>query len=376
MHSRYLLEKNLTRRVLLRGVAQASMLGLAGIGLNGCVGILLLANSEITGPGLGAIAGRKGRLYGVALQSSHLDDADFAAAVKSEATLLVPESELKWEALRPAPGTFDFSGYRRLAAFAQENGMQMRGHTLVWYYANPPWLEHALKDRRAAEKILATHIERVIGETSPFIRQWDVVNEAVHPSSTRGDVLRPSIWLDALGPSYIPLAYRLAHEANPDLELVYNEYGLEWDGIYGRRKRDGVLRLLEKMVAEGVPVHALGLQSHLRCHRPLDTDAFTAFLERVREMGLKVYVTEFDLDLSVLSGTAADKIRIAQNYAAAYLDAVQLSGDVRMLLTWGLSDRYSWLGSVRGDSTGALPLDADLRRGPLWETLRDRWAEV
>src|SRR5271170_3092301 len=105
--------------------------------------------------------------------------------------------------------------------------MGMRAHTLVWHNSNPKWLAPALTDVATATAILQEHITRTVSETAPLIRNWDVVNEALDPRSPREDGLRETLWLKALGPDYIPLAFRTAHEANPDAKLVYNDFRLE-----------------------------------------------------------------------------------------------------------------------------------------------------
>ena len=287
--------------------------------------------------------------------------------------MIVPETELKWDALRPSQNSFDFSGYHKLAHFAGTNNIRMRGHVLLWHSANPDWLKPALARRDKAERILEEHIFRVVGETSGVIRNWDVVNEAIHPHSTRADGLRQTLWLEALGPDYVAMAFRMAHEADSGLTLVYNDYGTENGDGDGNHKRQCILRLLEKCRMDKVPIHAFGLQSHLQAHKPLANGEFKSFLKEVRSLGLKVYVTELDLDVSHLNGRTDDKIKIAQKYVRSYLDLVQDGAPADMLLTWGLSDRYTWLHMLRPEVVGALPLDRDLNHGPLWETLVTGW---
>lgn len=356
--------------MLLHAGVKYSLLGLGALALPGCT----YFNDQfgLGVPGLGALARQKGRNYGAAIQSWQLEKDDFADALRREASMIVPESELKWDVLRPTPHSFNFSGYHKLATFAQDNDMEMRGHTLLWHMANPHWLPYELK-HGDAEKILETHIKRVLAETAPMIRNWDVVNEAVSIHSNREDGLRETLWLKALGPDYIAHAFQLAHDADSGLTLTYNDYGTEQGDSSGGYKRQCVLRLLEKCAVDKVPMHALGLQSHLQAHIPLAHGEFTDFLKEVRALGLKLFITELDLDTHKLSGRADDKIKLAQNYVRAYLDLVQKDGPIEMLLTWGLSDRYSWLHKNNPNLAGALPLDRDLNRGPLWETLKGEW---
>jgi endo-1,4-beta-xylanase len=367
------LQKIFSRRTLLKALGGASLVSASALGLSGCSYLGGLTEPFVPNPGLGARARSQKKVYGAAVQSWQLDQGDFAAAVRGEAAILVPETELKWDIVHPSRHSFNFAGYHRIASFARYNSIAMRGHTLLWHHSNPKWLEGALHQRHMAEKILRYHIETVLQETAPMIRSWDVVNEAIDPHSSRNDGLRESVWLKTMGESYIATAFHIAHNADPKLHLVYNDYGFEYDDALARRKRQSALRLLDTCVRQKVPVHGLGIQSHLSVHKLMNTKEFGAFLENVKALGLKVTITELDVDLAHLSGRIDDRIAIAQNYVKAYLDVVQQSVEIDTLLTWGLSDRYSWLKSENGDSKGALPLDTELRRSALWNTLDEVW---
>jgi len=368
--------KKVSRRKFIQALGLFSILGIGNFGLFGCANPNQAESETLEGPGLGQLARSKGRQYGVAAQSWQLEEQDYAEVIRVEASMLVPENELKWYKLRPAQNAFDFTGYRRLAAFAQANDMAMRGHVLVWYTGNPDWLTPALARRDAAMPILKRHIDTVIAETSSLIRNWDVVNEAIDPESSRSDGLRESPWLTALGPEYMPLAFKLAYAADPGLTLAYNDYGLEQEGSPANFKRTATLRVLEWCLKNNAPIHTLGLQSHLQAHRPLAAKEFLAFLREIRGMGLKVSITELDLDVSRLSGPMKERVEVAQNYVRVYLDFVQLDAPVDMLLTWGLSDRYTWLREQNPNIAGALPLDRNFRRGPMWDTLEEAWLGV
>jgi endo-1,4-beta-xylanase len=359
---------NFSRRHLLQTFFAAPILSSALFNLVAC-------ESFSVDPGLGALAVRCGKRFGAAIQSTQLNDPAFAAALIREANLLVPEVELKWDHLRPSRHQFNFKGYEKIAAFARAHNMELRGHTLLWHWANPRWLKTALKKRGAAEKILQEHIETVVRKTSEQIREWDLVNEALDPRSGRVDGLRDTLWLRALGENYLSTAFQMAHTASPDLTLVYNEFGLEEGTGYGITKRRAFLTLLDNMQKVGAPIHALGLQSHLQIGKPLGGDDFISFLRDVRSAGLKIIVTELDLDVSRLNGRLDEKISAAQNYTRVYLDMVQNDGSLNEILTWGLSDKYSWLRQQQPHLAGALPLKNDMSRSALWETLRQGWVE-
>ena len=90
--------------------------------------------------------------------------------------------------------------------------MAVRGHTLVWHRQNPAWLTTGTFSRAELVAILRDHIHTVVRHYRGRVAAWDVVNEAVDDSGTR---LRDNLWLRGIGPDYIEMAFRFAHEADP-----------------------------------------------------------------------------------------------------------------------------------------------------------------
>ena len=377
MYSASWTSKPISRRAFLRTCGQASLLGVSGIaGRAAFASESVKESAESDSLGLAHLTGSD-KTYGAAIRSEQIDDDDFVRAVKREVSLLVPETELRWDVVHPAPDHFDFDGYDRIADFAHGNDLDMRGHALIWHRGNPAWLERTLAacSPEAAEKIMRTHIQTVLAQTNGDIQNWDVVNEAFDPRSTRSDFLRETVWLKVMGPDYIAKAYHMAYDVDSNLTLVYNDFGLEYDDADARTKRHAVLHFLITCRKQQIPVHAVGLQSHLQCHRPLGGHEFATFLKDVRRLGLNVYVTELDVDTSQLTGTIMERESIAQQYVAAYLNLIEQQGALDTVLTWGLSDRYTWMKQYGQKGAGALPLDSNMKRGPLWDTLRTAWAD-
>ena len=245
---------------------------------------------------LKAIAAARNFIFGTAAASYELKDADFAPILTREAAQLVPEYEMKRRALETKPGVYDFADLDALFAFAAKNHMSMRGHTLCWYYANPPWLAQTLAAKRD-EKLLTHHIQTVLQRYR--MDSVDVVNEALAPpgTATRVDGFRPSIWLDAFGPGYIDMAFHAARAADPKVKLVYNDWGFEQGAAENDRFRATTLRLLDGMLKRKTPIDALGIQGHLSAFgNKVDPRKLRAFLQEIRDRGLILLITELDVD--------------------------------------------------------------------------------
>src|SRR6202012_3992778 len=124
------------------------------------------------------------------------------------------------------------------------------------------------------------------GHFTGRMHSWDVVNEAIEIADGRADGLRNTNWLKRFGPRYIDDAFHAAHEADPAALLVYNDYGLESDTPDHDARRAAVLKLLEGMIARGVPIGALGLQGHITAFGPKINQAKLArFLSDVQATG-------------------------------------------------------------------------------------------
>ncbi len=320
---------------------------------------------------LAQVASQKGFLYGAASDYAMLSsDAQFAARYVENCRILVPENGLKWRALRPSPTEFDFTKTDWLFDFAVKYSLQMRGHTLVWHLSLPRWFSETLNSRNA-ERHLVHHIESVAGRYAGKVHSWDVVNEAIEVPDGRPDGLRKSPWLEFLGEEYIDLSFRVAAQADPEALRVYNDYGLQYDTSSHAAKRHAALRLLERLQAKGTPIQAFGIQSHLRASETrFNAEKLRQFLRDIASMGLKILITELDVSDQGLPADIEQRDRLVADAYREYLDVVLDEPAVIAVLTWGLSDRYTWLSEFKPREDGLpvrpLPLDENLERKPAW----------
>jgi endo-1,4-beta-xylanase len=324
--------------------------------------------------GLNAQARARGLFYGSAIDQNMLaNDPAYMDHVARECGMLVSEYSMKWGTLRPTPTTFDFSAGDKLLAFARKHGIPMRGHTLAWHMDNPPWLVSDLKPGNA-EKILTKHAQTVVKHFKNRLVHWDVVNEVLWAKDGKPGGMRDSLWYRALGDRYIDIAFHTCAEADPTALRCINDYGLDYALPDDERKRHDMLNLLAALLKRGVPVQALGIQGHITAGNvPFDPRVMEQFINDVTSMGLKVLLTEVDVRDNDLPADLAPRDAGVAAAGAAYLDAVLKNPHVIGVLTWGLSDRRSWLNDElpRADHLPqrALPLDTELQRKPLWSAM-------
>jgi endo-1,4-beta-xylanase len=313
--------------------------------------------------------------YGAAARSDALaSDSSYRAAIIANCQMIVPESELKWLELRPARGQYRFEKADAIMDFARQNGIEVRGHTLAWYGAMPAWTE-AIGSRAEAERELVDHIETVVSRYRGVIPSWDVVNEPLAEWPENETSLRPSIWARWLGPDYLPIALRATVAADPDARLVLNEYDVEFEGPRFAARRQALVRLLRSLQDRDVPLHAVGLQAHLFADRAIDRDGLQALLKEIAALKLDVLITELDVIDYELPGKVSERDALVAGMAGRFLESVCDVVRPKAILTWGLSDRYTWVPIYfkrrDGMPNRPLPLDADLKRKPLFDVIEE-----
>jgi endo-1,4-beta-xylanase len=334
------------------------------------------------------LAAEKGLIYGTTIAAGQITgDRPFLDLVRQEAGLVVAENEMKWQVMnRGSPGDNDFAPADTIANFAAANGLVLRGHNLLWYHRTPSWY-FDLTDRREQERAVIDHIEQLAGRYRGRIHSWDVVNELIEPKDGRPDGLRTAVFLETLGPEYLDLAYHTARDTDPDARLVVNEYDVELDAPEQEARRVALLRLLERMRRSGTPVDAVGIQAHLTAAGgpPFSAPLLRRFLADIANLGLTVQITELDVtdehapaQVAVRDGLVADTYR-------RFLDAALDEPAVKMVVTWGLSDRHSWIvrretyqAKWRTDDAASrpLPFDADLEAKPAFDAIAGAFAHA
>lgn len=206
---------------------------------------------------------------------------------------LVAENCMKCEVVHPKEGVYDFTLADQFVDKALANGCHVVGHCLIWHSQCAPWFFTDAEGKQVSAEVLKKrmreHIFTILGHFRGRVEAWDVVNEAFEDDGS----LRKSKFYEILGEDYIPLAFQYAHEADPNVELYYNDYSMN-----KASKVEGVVKFFRPLVAKGLPLTAIGLQGHLILG---DSDYLAEYehaVETVASLGVKAQFTE--LDMSVL----------------------------------------------------------------------------
>lgn len=304
---------------------------------------------------------------------------EYARLVAAQSSLLVAENAMKWSALRPDSEHYNFVAADELVTFAQRRGIQVRGHNLVWHEAIPDWFASFVTHENARE-VLGSHIRTVMTRYAGRMYSWDVLNEAIDTESGRPDGLRDTPWLQLIGDDYIDFSFRAARTADPYALLTYNEFGIEYESDTDAVKRTLTLEMLRGLRARGVPIDAIGIQSHLRAGtRENIGDGLRAFIRQCRSLGLHVFVTELDVDDSRLP----DDVRLRDAAVATiygdYLDLVLEEG-VSAVVMWGITDRFTWLDKTKPRAGRThprpLPFDEKMRPAPAFFAITNALKKV
>ena len=298
----------------------------------------------------------------------------------------VAENCMKPESLAPAEGIFDFRVADKFVSYCQQHNLKVLGHCLVWHSQAPDWwFTNGYAASRASKEVvkarLIKHIKTVVGHYKGQVHGWDVVNEAIEDDGS----FRKSPYYNLLGEEFIEIAFRTAHEADPDAELYYNDYSMA-----GAKKREAVCRLVKNLKAKGLRIDGVGMQSHNGLDYP-NLDEYEKSIDAFAACGVKVLITE--LDINVLPNPqgfgGAD---IAQNFELQkkfnpYVEGLPAAKEkevekrwmelfkiyykhrdqISRINLWGISDGGSWLNGwpMKGRTNYPLLFDRQYKAKPV-----------
>ncbi len=333
---------------------------------SGLKGMAAAATSQLPAVALGSVAAAGASQsaqskipFGAAVNPFRLrDDQRYGPAIAKYCDLIVPSNGMKWQDIQNKKGVFDFRIADELFAFARENKLDVRGHTLVWDDCRkmPDWTSNAINGEVEAERELVGHIVQVMTRYKNDVRSWDVVNEPLRKPCDHSK----TIWARRLGRRYIEIAFKTAHEIDPTAQLVLNENEIEFRSKQHRDKRKQLVDLVLQLLDKDIPIKSVGIQAHLSGHLAIDIDGLAEFSERLRREKLKVLVTELDVNDYAVNGNETTRDHVVAEKTRQLLQAIAKPDAI---VTWGITDEHSWLRRRKeqqrkdGKALRPLPLD-------------------
>ena len=347
--------------------------------------------------------------YGSNPSTSQLQDEKTLAFVKKHFNSITMENEMKPDAVLGSKVTMitkeeaqklgyiipdnyketsvpklNFDRIDKILQTAYDNGLGLRGHTLLWHSQTPAWFfgidydadEDAVDEDTMDARIdfyvstVMDHVmqkeKEIAGETGKIVYAWDVVNEYLHRGRA-WSLNWTSVYGDMKGtPSYVKRAFERAYEmlekydATDKVTLFYNDYDTYFEV-------EDLLALVN-FINEGEKAKicsGIGMQSHVDVKRPT-IEEYGAALEKFMAAGYEVQITELDFTIN-FDTDGTDKKDPSYDYKnegetieeqAAFVKdfmemviAKQKNRDktvspkgITGLTIWGLYDSISWRG--------------------------------
>jgi endo-1,4-beta-xylanase len=322
----------------------------------------------------------------VNVQQTKGDVPEATKVLKKHFNSIVAENCMKGEALRPADGQFYWDDADRLVKFGADNKMAVIGHCLIWHSQPPKWFftdnEGKLVSRDVLIDRMKTHIFTVMQRYKGKVLGWDVVNEAFEDDGT----MRKSLYWKIIGPDYIDIAFKFAHQADPNAELYYNDFSMSKPG-----RRDSVCAMVRRMKACGMRIDGIGMQSHNGVEYP-NLKEYEAAIDSFAATGVKVSITELDLNMLPNPKNFGGGANIGDKYQYdktmnPYADGLTKEGEkifnqrylaffdiyyrhraqIERVTLWGINDGSSWLNNwpVPGRTNYPLLFDRNYQPKPV-----------
>lgn len=342
------------------------------------IGLLTIFTKGSLGQALKSVF-QKDFKIGVALNASQIrqTDAKETALIIGQFNAATPENVMKSMIIHPEWDKYHFTLADQLVTFAAEHKMPVHGHTLIWHSQMPAFAKQ-IQSPDSFRTFFKEHIHTVASRYKGKVASWDVVNEALNEDGS----MRRSIYLEKLGEDYVAEAFRLAAQAAPGTDLYYNDYNNELP-----QKRKGCIDLINKIRAAGVRIDGIGIQGHWQRGKVPFKEIEESIIN-YHEMGLKVMITELDIEMlprkvdgadvsmNTIPDPAIDPFtkglpddlleEQANDYAELFKIFLKHKDKIERVTFWGVHDGQSWLNNwpVRGRTNYPLLFDRSLNPKP------------
>ncbi len=242
---------------------------------------------------------------------------------------------------------------------ASDNGLKLRGHTLIWHNQTPEWFFHKgydVNQEYVTKDVMRLRMESYIKKVLTYcqthypglVYAWDVANEVV---TDEGDYRTKSNWYRVYGDeSYITDAFTFARRyADKDVKLFLNDYN-----EYNTDKRDKLYHVLKNLYEAGI-CDGMGMQSHYLLDYPTLATVKVAIQKYNQIDPGKIEIQLTELDIHTPNTAVATQKKLADKYEMLFRMLTDCKRNQKINITgvtfWGLTDADTWLTDFKGEAS-------------------------
>lgn len=327
---------------------------------------------ELPVPPLKELAERKGLQLGSFAALKYLRERSYSEILASEFEYAIIDGEPNWHfedfTLRSGKDRFDFRRFDQVFDFADENNMPVRVQHLLWGEEKwlPGWLKKGDLSREELFSLAENHIKTVGERYKGRVREYSVVNEAFSRELKTGG--NEDWWGKKLGREYIDRAFIWARAADPNAKLILNDFANETEGEIS----NNMYLYIKDAKSRGIPIDGVGMQMHIDASNAPSKEKVVSNMRRFAELGVKVYITEFDVNIHAVVGDEEAKFaRQAEIYSDMMGACLEVGPEVCPNFGFlGLIDRQSWYQGIGIDDGMPLMFNDDYTPKPAFFAVR------
>lgn len=301
---------------------------------------------------------------------SRINEAPYDYLLTSQFNLALVDNQPNWHFtdadLRPTPDTFNFSRVDQVVNYAIDHQMAIQAHHFIWGDEKwlPDWLKNGGYNKEQLLALIHNHISVVGGRYSGKIAEWTVVNEAFSRAQHLYGL--HDWWADHTGDqTYIDESFVWARQADPHAKLLLNDFNNE---IYSGTS-NAMYDYIKAAKQRGVPIDGIGMQMHIDAAKRPSKNEVISNMQRFGKLGVGVYVTEFDVNMNSVSGSADYKDRLQANIYYDMMRACIESTVCPSFSILGITDKETWYNYIGSTNANPLPFDRNYNPKPAYYAL-------
>lgn len=332
-----------------------------------------LKSPNLPEPPLKDLAATHNMKLGSRVVSERINDRIYPDLITAQFDYFGIFAETHFDDLHPSPNEYDFAKLDKLVGFALTKEKPVQMFHLLWGEGNhlPDWLKNGKFTTEQIYEINRDHIKNVAGHYKGKVQTWSVVNEAF----TRNQhVYGLRDWFsDNLGggTKYIDDAFISARQADPNAKLLLNDFNNEGEN----KVSDAMYNYIKDARSRGIPIDGLGMQMHIDGNNPPRKDDVIKNIQRFGAIGVPTYVTEFDVNLNRVEGSADYKSRLESQITYDMVRACIESKSCVSFTEFGTTDIDKFMKWLTKDDSHAYLFDKKYQPKPSYYSFRQAWSE-